>query len=129
MDEKAVLVIDDEPDICWAIKGLLRQSHYRLVCLQTGAEALSRLQHEPFKRIILDAKLQDMDWLDLAPRIRVLNPNAWIVLVSAFYYSNDQAVITAVNQGIIQRFVAKPFLHQALLHALEPQHSGGSGDG
>ncbi|NEX17075.1 MAG: hypothetical protein C1943_10700 [Halochromatium sp.] len=129
MREVSVLLVDDEPDICWAIKALLRPPGYRLLSLNSGSEALSRLQQESFERIILDAKLQDMNGLDLAERIRLLNPNAWIVLVSAFYYRDDQAVIAALREGSIQRFVAKPFSHQALLDALDPERSAAEGAG
>lgn len=121
MRELAVLLVDDEPNICWAIKALLRPPRYRLLSLNSGSEALSRLQHESFERIIVDAKLQDMNGLDLARRIRLLNPEAWIVLISAFYYSDDQTVTAALSEGSIQRFVAKPFSHQALLDALDPE--------
>lgn len=118
MNRLSILVIDDDPDICWAIERLVRSRAHRVTCVGTGAEALARLQHEPFDRIILDAKLRDTNGLELSSRIERIAPGAWIVLVSGYYYADDPAVLAALELGQIRQFIAKPFSHRALLDAL-----------
>ncbi|WP_200348318.1 response regulator [Halochromatium glycolicum] len=124
MNRLSILVIDDDPDICWAIERLVRSRAHRVTCVNTGAEALARLQHEAFDRIILDAKLRDTNGMELPSRIDRIAPGVWIVLVSGYYYADDPAVLAALEQGLIRRFVAKPFSHQALLDALAVEGEG-----
>ena len=62
-----VLVVDDEPDVCWALQTLLRRNGFTVVTMGGGAEALRWLkQSTPACRLILlDAKLADIEGVEL----------------------------------------------------------------
>lgn len=111
-----VLVVDDDPDMCWGLEKLLRAKFYNVVTVGGGREALLRLKDATFDLIILDAKLPDISGFELAQLIRketgVMTP---IVLISGYLYSNDRAVQECLQSGLIAGFAAKPFFHDDFL--------------
>ncbi|MGA7579448.1 MAG: response regulator [Desulfobaccales bacterium] len=116
----AALIVDDEPDMCWALARLLDK--YGITSSQAlGArEALKYLGvAAPYRLAFVDAKLPDMDGLELARRLRQVVPGIRVVMVSGYFYRDDTAVQEAMAAGLICGFVAKPFDHQEILKFLE----------
>lgn len=116
---KSVLVVDDEPDVCWALGRLLRGEGFAVEAVGSGSEALSRLNASVFHLVLVDAKLPDIDGVDLARRIRAETPCASpLVLVSGYFYSDDSLVQDCLRSGLFSAFVTKPFQHESLLQAI-----------
>ena len=69
---------------------------------------------DSYRLAFVDAKLPDMDGLELARRLRHLVPEIRIVMVSGYFYRDDVAVQEAMAEGLICGFVAKPFDHQGV---------------
>lgn len=109
--EAAVLIVDDEPGMCWALDHILRRSGIVSVTATTGQEALRLAARQRFRLAFVDAKLPDAEGLELARRIREANPEIRIVLVSGYFYGDDPVVREAAAAGVIDGFVSKPFLH------------------
>lgn len=107
----AVLIVDDEPGMCWALGHILRGSGIVSVTATTGQEALRLAARQRFRLAFVDAKLPDAEGLELARRIREADPGIRIVLVSGYFYGDDPEVLQAAAAGIINGFVSKPFLH------------------
>ncbi len=116
-----VLVVDDEPDVCWALETLLRSARFAVVTASSGAEALRWLK-EPgsvFHLILVDAKLSDIEGVDLAKRIRAeTNCVAPMILVSGYFYKDDSLVQDTLRSGLVSAFVTKPFRHSDMLSAI-----------
>ncbi|MBI2524988.1 MAG: response regulator [Candidatus Rokubacteria bacterium] len=110
-DEAAVLIVDDEPGMCWALDHILRRSGIASVTATTGQEALHLAARQRFRLAFVDAKLADAEGLELARRIRAADPGIRIVLVSGYFYGDDPEVLEAAASGVINAFVSKPFLH------------------
>ena len=107
-----VLIVDDEPDICWALTHILKSAGIVPVTTTSGREALRLARSQRFHLAFIDAKLPDLDGLDLARRIREGDAAARIVLVSGYFYCDDAEVRQAMVAGLITDFVGKPILHQ-----------------
>ncbi len=113
------LIVDDEPDMCWALARLLKQYGISSSQALGAREALQYLKAAGSYRLaFVDAKLPDMDGLELARRLRQLVPEIRIVMVSGYFYRDDVAVQEAMAEGLICGFVAKPFDHQEILRFL-----------
>lgn len=113
-----VLIVDDEPDMCWVLKNLLGEDEFDLRIAQTGDDALSFLASNTFSIALLDAKLTDMDGLDLAGRMKAIDPWINIVMVSGYYYKDDVDIRAAMDNELIVGFIAKPFVHRDVIEML-----------
>jgi DNA-binding NtrC family response regulator len=116
--EKKILIIDDEPNMCWALDRLLKGAGFSVFKALTGHGALSSIETERFCCVLLDAKLPDMEGLELARRIHKVDPTVRIVMVSGYFYIHDTAVQEALSQGLVSAFIGKPFLNDEVLAAI-----------
>lgn len=110
--EPVVLIVDDEPGMCWALSHILKGSGIASVATSSGQEAMRVARRRRFHLAFLDAKLPDADWRELARLIREANPGIPIVLVSGYFYGDDPEVLQASEDGVINGFLSKPFLHE-----------------
>jgi CheY-like chemotaxis protein len=126
MEQKAprILVVDDEPDMCWALANILQPAGYAVTTATSAAEALALLsgrsdpQDAPYAAAFVDAKLPDLNGLELAALIRRGSPCTAVVLISGYFYREDSTIIDGLEKGLFIGFVAKPFnLHEVRLMA------------
>ena len=115
-----ILIVDDEPDMCWALEYLLNKRGYVTRTAMSGQDALELTERHRFACAFLDAKLPDMDGLELARRIREKAPDMRILMVSGYFYRDDVSIQEAISQGLIIDFISKPFLQEEILRALKP---------
>ena len=133
-DLAAILLVDDEPDMCWALTNILRHAGFETATATTGSEALTLVagRKPPYAVAFVDAKLPDADGLELAAQIRQQSPQTAIVLISGYYYHEDGTVVEGIRQHLIVGFVAKPFqIDQVRLlarRAVEHGPTGGQAD-
>jgi len=113
------LIVDDEPDMCWTLERLLEDRGFPSVTADNGKDALRLLKKERAAVVLLDAKLPDIEGLDLAAQMREVDPKIRIVLISGYFYCNDEAIEKALEDGLIRDFISKPFLHDQVLEAVD----------
>ena len=124
-----VLVVDDEPDMRWALEMILRRNGFAVATAGSGAEALRWLREAELacRLILLDAKLTDIEGVELARRIRAeTSCIAPVILVSGYFYKDDSVVQHSLRTGLISAFVTKPFRHDDILNAIHTVLSTGS---
>ena len=114
-----ILIVDDEPDMCWALEHLLNKQGYVTRKALTAMEALKLMERHRFACAFLDAKLPDMDGLELARRIRERAPDMRILMVSGYFYRDDVSIQEAIAQGVIIDLISKPFLQEEILRILK----------
>jgi len=74
-----------------------------------GAEALELLARQPYVVAFVDAKLPDLDGLELVALIRQRSPHTAVVLISGYYYQEDPMVMEGLAKNLYVGFVSKPF--------------------
>ena len=115
----SILIVDDEPDMCWTIAQIIESQGMNVVTAYTGEDACFKLKNGKFSIVFLDAKLPDMDGLDVAKYANTMKGEMpSIVLVSGYHYQDDPVIRQAIADGIICRFLAKPFTNEELLSIL-----------
>lgn len=121
----SVLIVDDEPDVCWALERILDASGILSLVTASAHDALRLVGRERFVLAFVDAKLPDGEGLELARRIQDVAPGLKTVLISGYYYPDDSDVAEALAAGVIDSFVSKPFLHDEIRnlarHAVDRQ--------
>jgi len=109
------LIVDDEPDMCWALQHILEGKGFPSHIASNASDALRLMESSNFRLAFLDAKLPDMEGLELAKRIREVAPATLIVMVSGYFYRDDLAIQKAFEDGLISGFISKPFLNDEIL--------------
>lgn len=113
-----VLIVDDEPDMCWVLTNLLGKEHFDLRVAQTGEAALKLVEATRFDIALLDVKLTDMDGLELAKKLKAIDKSVNIVMMSGYYYKDDVHIREAMDDGSILAFISKPFVHEEVMGIL-----------
>jgi DNA-binding NtrC family response regulator len=111
----SILLVDDEPEILFSLRGLLRRE-YDLHTANSGAEALEVLHRQPVQVIMTDQRMPEMTGVELLRRSRGECPQALRIVFTG--YADIKAVIDAINQGQIYRYLTKPWDPDELLAVL-----------
>ena len=115
-----VLVVDDEPEVLRSIHNLLRID-YQVITTESGFQALSALREDPEISVILsDQRMPGMSGVEVLHQAQAIRPETTRLLFTA--HSDIRAVIDAINQGHVFRYIAKPWepdeleavIHQAV---------------
>lgn len=107
-----ILVIDDHPAICFAVKAVLEKEPGFTVVTSRGGQVLLQLhQHTP-QLLILDVALENEDGLLLLPRIREYHPNCKVLIHSGL---PAQCYAERAMQAGADGFISK---QTSLLHLL-----------
>ena len=66
----SVLLVEDEENLASLVQAYLEREGYSVVAVGSGAEALSALERQPVRLVVLDLTLPDMDGLEVCRQIR-----------------------------------------------------------
>lgn len=115
-----VLVVDDEAGVRWALEMILLRNGFCVASVGSGEEALAWLSRKTCHVILMDAKLGDIEGVELARKIRRMAVSAApVILVSGYFYKDDSTVQSSLMAGDIAAFVTKPFRHEEILKAID----------
>lgn len=110
-----VLVADDELLLRQSIETVLTDEGFEVTAAASGAEAWARFHDERPDVVLLDLVLGDADGLDLLRRMRLLVPDAKIVLISA--HGSIETAVKAMKLGGYD-FIKKPFELEEIVAAV-----------
>ncbi len=121
MDKAAVLIIDDENDICFLLGKLLSKKKYAVSIANTLNEGFSRLMEIKPSILFLDIRLPDGSGLESVSAIREQNPGMAIVMMSAHDGANERK--QAIERGA-NFFIGKPLNIDLINKTLDDLNSG-----
>ncbi len=101
-----LLIVDDEPDVLDSLRHQFHRS-YRVLTRTSGVEAVETLANDEVDLILSDQRMPGMTGDQFLKRARELKPEAIRMLFTG--YADIQAVISAVNEGHIFRYILKPW--------------------
>ncbi len=107
---KRILVVDDEPLVCEAIRLALSSEGHEVESASSGLEALAKLDAGSFDVILTDFTMRGMPGDQLAREIKARNPAQPIIMVTGFPPAQTPVGITSV--------ILKPFNLNELRQAL-----------
>lgn len=111
-----LLFVDDEPAILSALRRLFRPLGHRLLLAESGEAALQVLAQEKVDLVLSDMRMPGMDGAQLLQSVCQGWPDVARLLLTG--YADIGSIVAAINQGEIQRYIAKPWDDQELLLAV-----------
>jgi DNA-binding NtrC family response regulator len=112
MTEKAkVLFVDDEERIVKLLKFMF-QSLYTVFTANSGKAALDIIDANKIDVIVSDQRMPGMSGIDLLVEVRKRSPGTIRILLTG--YSDLVAIIGAVNEGEVYRFLNKPWSQEEI---------------
>jgi two-component system nitrogen regulation response regulator NtrX len=110
---ESILVVDDEAGVRSSLTGILGDEGYAVDAVESGEVCLQVLEGRRYDLILLDVWLPKMDGLETLARIRTLDPEVPVVVISG--HGSIETAVKAVRMGA-QDFVEKPLaLEKTLL--------------
>src|SRR5262249_37287459 len=106
-----LLVVDDEADLVHSVQALLR-FEYRVLGATRAAEGLKMLEREQVHIVMTDQRMPEMTGVEFLRRLREVSPDTVRLLFTA--YADIKAVVDAINQGNVYRYITKPWEPQEL---------------
>ncbi len=108
-----VLIVDDAPDTLEIIQKLFHYEGYDVLIASTGEEGVKKVEEENPEVVLMDINLPGIDGTEALRRIRTINPQQCVVMLTAFATVDN--AIQALKEGASD-FVKKPFENEHLIH-------------
>lgn len=106
-----ILYVDDE----WTNRTVFEQNfndEFTIVTVASGAEALKVLESRAIACIVTDQRMPEMSGNELLERAKQLYPQTIRVVLTA--YGDLDPILKAVNDGLVARYVVKPWVKEEL---------------
>ncbi len=116
MAEKiSILIVDDEESVRDSLNNWFIEDGYSVECAENAKQALLLLEARNFNIILADIKMPGMDGLEMHRRIKVLNKDAIVIIMTAF--ASVDTAVQALKDGAYD-YVTKPFDPDDLSHLI-----------
>ena len=99
----------------FSLRNLLRPE-FEVFTAGSGAEGIKVLEDHVIHLVMTDQRMPEMTGVQLLNRIKSEHPNAMRLIFTG--HADIKAVIDAINQGNVFRYVTKPWDPEVLLDAL-----------
>ena len=103
----SILLIDDDEQVTDVLSMVLEADGYDIRSTSAPVRALELLTREDFSLVLLDLRLGDHNGLDLLPRIREIDPNVPVFMITA--HGDLDSAVSAFSRGA-SGYVKKPFV-------------------
>ncbi len=113
--KRPVLVVDDEPEMLYSLRNLLRHE-FDVHTARSGEEGIKILQEYDIHLVMTDQRMPQMTGVELLHRMKKEHPGAMRLIFTG--YADIKTVIDAINQGNVFRYITKPWDPEELVHAL-----------
>ncbi|MDF2720743.1 MAG: DNA-binding response regulator [Paenibacillus sp.] len=116
MNNKKILVVEDEPSISMLINFNLKLAGYEVVCVYDGEAVFETIPQFRPDLIVLDLMLPKLDGVQVCKRLRKENNLVPIVMLTAMHDLSDK--IAGLDNGA-DDYMTKPFSPQELISRIQ----------
>jgi DNA-binding NtrC family response regulator len=111
----SILIVDDEESVRDSLYNWFIDDGYEVACAQNAKEALSILEAKNYDIILADIKMPGMDGLEMHRRIKTLNKDSIVIIMTAF--ASVSTAVQALKDGAYD-YITKPFDPDDLSHLI-----------
>jgi len=109
---ESILVVDDDINLCAALKDELTEVGYDAQYVTNGFDAIKYLQDNEVDMVLLDLKMPDMDGFDVLREMDEKDINTNVIVLTA--YADVKSAIDSAKMGASD-FISKPYDFDELL--------------
>jgi two-component system, response regulator PhcR len=110
-----VLYVDDERPNRIVFEASLK-TDFRIKSVPDAKAALQILEGEDVALLVTDIRMPDMDGLELLRQVKDKYPRTLRMVITAF--SDIDPILTAINEGLVVRYIIKPFDRDEVMQVL-----------
>jgi DNA-binding NtrC family response regulator len=111
----SILIVDDEESVRDSLYNWFVEDGYDVACAENAKQALSVLESKNFDIILADVKMPGMDGLEMHRRIKSLNRESIVIIMTAF--ASVDTAVQALKDGAYD-YITKPFDPDDLSHLI-----------
>jgi putative two-component system response regulator len=111
-----IFVVDDDRFVLESVTTLLREHGFNVSSFASGYDAIRQFVMEPVDLVLTDINMPTMDGLELLDKIRFLDSETPVVLMTA--YADLDVAVKAIQSGAFD-FIIKPYRPLYLIHTVE----------
>ncbi len=111
-----ILVVDDDREMCIFLAEILGEEGYIVDAVQNGTAALELFTRNHFDLVITDLKMPRMTGIELLRRLKEIDPECAVLLLTAF--GTIDSAVDAMRVGAFH-YITKPFHTDELLIEVE----------
>lgn len=111
-----ILIVDDEPDICYSLSRTLSKRGFVTATSYSLADAEQQIKSSTPNILLLDNHLPDGRGIDFAKKISLRYPDLKIIMITA--HDNPEDRFKAFSNGI-DFFLSKPFTVNQINHIVD----------
>jgi two-component system NtrC family response regulator len=100
-----ILIVEDEETQRDLLEGLLNKEGYAATGAGNGERALQLVKDHTFEIVLLDYKLPDTDGLTVLKKLKEMNPEIQVIMITAF--GSIENAVTALKAGAFE-YLTKP---------------------
>ncbi len=115
MTPSTILIVEDEDLMRGILAGLITDAGYRAIAAADAEAAISLFSAEAPDLTISDINIGQVDGLSLLDRIKQIDPDALVVMITA--YSSVETAVAALRKGAFD-YITKPFINEDLLQTV-----------
>lgn len=116
MPKEKILIVDDEKGIRDVLEIMLKKDGYRVNAASSGEEAIKLFNSATYALVISDIRMKDMDGVELLKKIKEVNPETIVLMVTA--YASVDTAIDAMKAGAYD-YITKPFKIDEVKHIIK----------
>lgn len=114
--EYKILLVDDEAANLRLLERLFRRQH-QIISATSGAEGLEMLKRHDIALIISDQRMPSMTGIEFLRRAAEMRQHTVRIILTG--YTDVNALVEAINSGIVYKYVTKPWINEDLQQTVD----------
>lgn len=107
-NQTRILCVDDERNVLRALERIFLDDDYEIMTAASGEEGLQLLHESPQVQVVIsDFRMPGMNGVEFLKEVFNCHPETIRIVLSG--YADTAAVVAAINEGKIYKFIPKPW--------------------